>query len=59
MPIRTPFHKMFFFQVMWQLDTTLFSMLIQRGLSDQHGNVWRADKRHYYAIEVTLTGREV
>ena len=44
---------------MWQLDTTLFSMLIQGGLCDQHGNVWRSDPSHVYAVEVTLASREV
>ena len=46
-------------QVMWQLDTTLFSMLIQGGLCDQHGNVWRSDPTHTYAVEVTLASTEV
>ena len=44
---------------MWQLDTTLFSMLIQGGLCDQHGNVWRSDPTHTYTVEVTLTNKEV
>ena len=46
-------------QVMWQLDITLFSMMIQGGLSDSKGRVWRRHPDHMYAIEVTRTDKEV
>ena len=44
---------------MWQLDTTLFSMMIQGGLSDSQGRVWRRHSSQMYAIEVTPTAKEV
>ena len=46
-------------QVMWQLDTSLFSMMIQGGLSDSQGRVWRRHSSQMYAIEVTPTAKEV
>lgn len=42
-------------QVMWQLDTALFSMLIQGGISDNQGLVWRLHPSQMCAIEVTIT----
>ena len=41
-------------QVLWQMDTILFSLLILRGLCDSQGRVWRCQPNHLYAIEVTL-----
>ena len=41
-------------QVLWQVDTILFSLLIQRGLCDSQGRVWRNHSTQLYAIEVTL-----
>ena len=40
-------------QVLWQVDTILFSLLIQRGLCDTQGRVWRNHSTQLYAIEVT------
>ena len=44
---------------MWQLDTVIFSMFIQGGLFDQKGNIWRIGHNHTFAIELTLTAKEV
>ena len=41
-------------QVLWQVDTILFSLLIQRGLCDSQGRVWRNQPSQLYAIEVTV-----
>ena len=41
-------------QVLWQVDTILFSLLIQGGLCDSQGRVWRNDPSQLYAVEVTL-----
>jgi len=41
------------------MDTTLFSMLIQGGLSDSRGRVWRLHPSQTYAIEITLTAKQV
>ena len=46
-------------QVLWQVDTILFSLLIQRGLCDSQGRVWRNHPSQLYAIEVTLPEPEV
>ena len=61
--IRNIMHKYVFchntYQVLWQLDTTLFSMMLQGGLSDSQGRVWRRHPSQMYAIEVTQTAKEV
>ena len=43
-----------FFQVLWKVDTILFSLLVLQGLSDSQGRVWRCHPTQLYAIEVTL-----
>ena len=44
----------FSYQVLWQMDTILFSLLVQRGMCDSQGRVWRNRSTQLYAIEVTL-----
>lgn len=46
-----------YFQVLWQVDTVLFSLLILRGLCDSQGRVWRCHPNQFYAVEVTLPNR--
>ncbi|CAI8017205.1 E3 ubiquitin-protein ligase rnf213-alpha [Geodia barretti] len=41
--------------VLWQMDTVLFSLLINRGLCDSQGRVWRNHPSQLYAIEVTVS----
>ena len=43
-----------FIQILWEVDTILFSLLVLRGLSDSQGRVWRCHPNQLYAIEVTL-----
>ena len=43
-----------FSQVLWQMDTILFSLLVQRGFCDSQGRVWRNHPTQLYAIEVTI-----
>ena len=45
-------------QILWKVDTILFSLLILRGLCDSHGRVWRCNPDQLYAIEVTLPDME-
>ena len=42
------------FQILSQVDTILFSLLILHGLTDSQGCVWRRHTSQLYAIEVTL-----
>lgn len=48
----------FSLQILWQVDTILFSLLILRGLSDSQGRVWRCHPNQLYAVEVTLPLRD-
>jgi hypothetical protein len=43
--------------VLWQVDTILFSLLVQGGLCDSQGRVWRNHPTQLYAIEVTTPER--
>jgi len=45
------------FQVLWQVDTVLFCLLILCGLCDSQGRVWRCHPNQLYAVEVTLPNR--
>ena len=55
--------KLIFFslhlQVLWQVDTILFSLLVQRGLCDSKGRVWRNHSSQLYAVEVTVPELQV
>ena len=46
------------FQVLWQVDTVLFSLLILRGLTDSQGRVWRCHHNQLYAVEVSFPNRD-
>ena len=41
-------------QVLWQVNTILFCLLVLQGLCDNHGNVWRCHPAHLYMIESTI-----
>ena len=43
-----------FLQILHEVDTILFSLLILRGLNDSQGRVWRCHPSQLYAVEVTL-----
>jgi len=43
-----------FLQILKDVDTLLFSLLILRGLIDSQGRVWRCHPNQLYAIEITL-----
>lgn len=45
-------------QVLWQVDTILFSLLVLRGLCDSQGRMWRCHPNQLYAVEVTLPRNE-
>ena len=47
-------YSIIYSQVLWQMDTVLFSLLVLRGLCDTQGRVWRNRSTQLYAIEVTL-----
>ena len=61
-----PYHPPFFFfllllslllpslQILREVDTILFCLLVLRGLIDSQGRVWRNRPTQLYAIEVTL-----
>ena len=60
-----PSHPPFFFllllslllpslQILREVDTILFCLLVLRGLIDSQGRVWRNRPTQLYAIEVTL-----
>ena len=42
------------FQILSEVDTILFSLLILHGLTDSQGCVWRRHLSQLYTIEVTL-----
>ena len=46
-------------QVLWKVDTILFSLIVLRGLCDNQGRVWRCYPHQLYAVEVTLPNRDV
>lgn len=57
--ILCPLHKIFqHAQILWEVDTILFSLLILRGLCDSQGRVWRCHPNQLYAVEVTLPNRD-
>lgn len=41
-------------QVLWQVDSILFCLLVLHALCDSQGRVWRAHPCHLYTVEVTL-----
>ena len=45
------------FQILHEVDTILFSLLILCGLVDSNGRVWRCHPNQLYAIEVTVPRR--
>ena len=47
------------FQILSEVDTILFSLLILHGLTDSQGCVWRRHTSQLYAIEVTLLEKNV
>ena len=47
------------FQILSEVDTILFSLLILHGLTDSQGCVWRRHMSQLYAIEVTLLEKKV
>ena len=47
------------FQILSEIDTILFSLLILHGLTDSQGCVWRRHMSQLYAIEVTLLEKNV
>ena len=46
-------------QILSEMDTILFSLLILRGLADSQGRVWRCHPNQLYAVEVTLPEKAV
>ncbi len=54
----TSFFPALHIQILWEVDTILFSLLILRGLSDSQGRVWRCHPNQLYAVEVTLPNRD-
>ncbi len=46
-------------QVLSEVDTILFSLLILHGLTDSQGCVWRRHLSQLYTIEVTLLKKKV
>ena len=44
----------YFIQILLQVDTLLFSLLVLRGLRDSRGRVWRCHCSQLYAVEVTI-----
>jgi hypothetical protein len=42
------------FQILSEVDTILFSLLILHGLTDSQGCVWRRHMSQLYTVEVTL-----
>ena len=46
-------------QVLWQVDTILFSLLILRHLCNSQGHVWRSNFQQLIVLEVTLPETEV
>ena len=47
------------FQVLSEVDTILFSLLVLCGLTDSQGCVWRCHMSQLYIIEVTLLEKRV
>ena len=41
-------------QILWKVDTILFSMLILQCVCDSQGRVWRCHPNQFYAVEVTV-----
>ena len=41
-------------QILAEVDTILFCLMILRGLSDSRGNVWRCHPCQLYVAEVTI-----
>ena len=41
-------------QIVNDIGTILFSMMILRGLQDSEGNIWRCRLKNLYLIEVTV-----
>ena len=46
-------------QVLHEVDTILFCLLVLRGLSDSQGRVWRCHPSQLYTVEVTLPEQQV
>ena len=47
------------FQVMPDLDTLLFNLLILGELTDNRGRVWRRNPYDFYILEITYTPPQV
>ena len=41
-------------QVNSQVSAILFNLLVLRGISDSHGNVWRCHPNQLYVVEITI-----
>ena len=46
-------------QILSEVDTILFSLLILGGLTDSQGRVWRCHSGQLYAVELTLPEKQV
>ena len=46
-------------QVLHQVDSLLFSLLVLKGLTDSHGHIWRCLSHDIYVVEVTFPVHEV
>ena len=46
-------------QILSEVDTILFSLLILGGLTDSQGHVWRCHSGQLYAVELTLPENQV
>ena len=47
------------FQVIPDIDTLLFNLLILGELTDNRGRVWRRNPRDLYILEITYTSPQV
>ncbi len=41
-------------QVISQVNTILFNLLVLRGISDSRGKVWRCHPNQLYVVEITM-----
>ncbi len=48
-----------FFQILWKVDTILFSLVILQCVCDSQGRMWRSHPNQLYAVEVTLPNSKV
>ena len=52
-------HILFFTQILWKVDTILFSLLILQGLSDSQGRVWKSNPSQCFVVEATMPQKKV